>query len=92
MKRVINGLGVGSSRKNAEKVPFASIKLSLKNLSEKREKPRINKVPINTPLLIGVANGQVMRMCCLSVGFFVIIRLYCRYNGNKYQFAVRCFA
>lgn len=58
----------------------------------KCRKPFINKVPIKTPLLIGVANGQVMRMCCLSVGFFVIIRLYCRYNGNKYQFAVRCFA
>ena len=32
---------VGSSQKNAEKVPFASIKLSLKNLSKKRKKPRI---------------------------------------------------
>ena len=34
---------VGSSQKNDEKVPFASIKLSLKNLSKKREKPRIHR-------------------------------------------------
>ena len=35
-----------------------------------QENPDFNKVPIKTPLLIGVANGQVMRMRYLSVGFF----------------------
>ena len=38
------------------------------------------------------ADGQVMHLRCLSVGFFVIFRLCCRYSENKYQFAVLCFA